>query len=158
MKQLGFFIALSLLLHFLVTSSTLYWADKISLEDLQKKPVELEVIDDKSRMQEKLEETRQLVKQLKTSVEQLRDKSKKARFDSELTQRVEKETKAAQLGVSQNANSAPRPKMQLLPSDKPQVAQATKVPKNDGDLPEFARFKSGPSQFQMIFNHRIRQI
>jgi TonB family protein len=146
-KQLGFFIALSLLLHFLLTTSTLYFAERFSLEDLKKKPVELEVLEDPSNLQDKLNETRQLVKQLKTTVQQLKDTKIKARFESEQTQRVEKETKAATLGASQNKNSAPQ-KMQIMPKTQVSAAESKtpKLAKNDGELPEFARFKTGPSQ------------
>lgn len=147
MKQLGFFIALSLLLHFLLTTSTLYFAQRILMEDLRSKPVELDVINSDSTLQERINETRQLVKQLKTTVEQLKDSKIKARFDSEKTQRVEKESRATLLAKSQNQNSA-QPKMQILPDTKisPENADRMKLAKNDGDLPEFARMKSSPSQ------------
>jgi TonB family protein len=147
-KQLGFFIALSLLLHFLMTTSTLYFANRVLLDDLSKKPVELEVVDDKSDLQQRLNETRQLVKQLKTTVQQIKDTKIKARFESEQTQRVEKETKAANLGASQNKNSAPQ-KIQIMPQTHITTTPGSKVPKlakNDGDLPEFTKFKSSPSQ------------
>ena len=147
MKQLGFFIGLSLLLHFLLTTSTLYFAQQILLDQLNKKPIELEVVDPSNPLQEKINETRQLVKQLQSTVKELKDSKIKARFESEKTQRVEKETKAANLGLSQNKNSV-QPKMQLLPPNKltETVSNKTKVAKNDGDLPEFARMKSAPSQ------------
>lgn len=147
MKQLGFFIALSLLLHFLLTTSTLYFAQRILMEDLRNKPVELEVIKSDSSLQERINETRQLVKQLKTTVEQLKDSKIRARFESEKTQRVEKETRATKLGESQNQNSV-QPKMQIMPPSKvpAELANRLKLAKNDGELPEFARMKSSPSR------------
>jgi len=146
-KQLGFFLALSLLLHFLLTTSTLYFAQRVLSDELRNKPVELEVLKSDSTLQERLNETRQLVKQLKTTVQELKDTKLKARFESEQTQRVEKETRAAVLGQSQNKNSAQQ-KMQILPQTKiaPETASKQKLPKNDGDLPEFARMKSSPMQ------------
>ncbi|MCC2679777.1 MAG: tonB protein [Pseudobdellovibrio sp.] len=118
------------------------------MEDLRNKPVELEVLKSDSTLQERLNETRQLVKQLKTTVEQLKDVKDRARFESEQTQRVVKETRASVLGKSQNENSAPQPKMQILPQTKisPEVANRLKLAKNDGDLPEFARMKSPAQQ------------
>ncbi len=153
MKQLGFFIALSLLFHFLVTTSTLYVVEKLDLNKDHTKPIQLEVIDSndkKDTLQDKLEQTRQLVKQLKTSVAKIQEQKLRARFESEQTQRVEKETRASKLGLSQNAGAATQPK-QLLPPNKitpaPQNEQTPpKKTTPDGELPEFARFKSSPMQ------------
>ncbi|MGZ3690307.1 MAG: energy transducer TonB family protein, partial [Pseudobdellovibrio sp.] len=154
MKQLGFFIALSLLFHFLVTTSTLYVVEKLNLDEQKAKPIQIDVItpDKKDDLHEKLEQTRQLVKQLKTTVAKIQNDKIKARFESEQTQRVEKETRATKLGLTQNAGAASQPK-QLLPPTKitPQPEDQKVPPKNqpkDGDLPEFARFKSSPMQVQ----------
>lgn len=122
----------------------------INFNDRQNKPIELQVLDPATdSMQEKLQETRQLVKQLKTTVQQIKDQ-KKARFESEQTQRVEKETRASQLGASANQTrqATPKPKMeQLFPSNKIAVtADNPTLAKNDAELPEFARFKSSPTQ------------
>ncbi len=147
MKQLGFFIALSLMLHFLISTSTLYFANQIFSDNLRSKPVEIEVLKPEDSIQDRLEHTRQLVKQLKTTVQQLKESKQKARFESEQTQRVEKETRASKLGLSQN--SSPQ-KMQILPPTQVRFdPDNKKIAKNDGELPEFARFKSGPSQVNM---------
>ena len=141
MKQLGFFLALSLLLHFLLSTSTLYFAERL-FESKPSTPLEFEIVENKpDDFQNKLEETRQLIKQLKTTVQKIKDERTKARFESEQTQRVEKETRAAQLGVSQNASNTktiplPQNKINLNNVQNQGKPQAKLDP---GDEPEFAK-------------------
>ena len=142
MKQLGFFIAASLLFHFLVSTTTLYFAEKF-YSTTPNNQTEFEILDSEDdSLQAKLEETRQLIKQLKTSVQKIQDDKIKARFESEQTQRVAQETKASQLGLSQNAvpsQEGQRPtNPQLLPQKNINVAQNEK-PQEPSDTPEFAR-------------------
>jgi TonB family protein len=141
-KQLGFFIAASLLFHFLISTTTLYFAEKYQTSS---KPelTEIEILDSNDdSLQAKMNETRQLIKQLKTTVQKIQDNKIKARFESEQTQRVAQETRANNLGLSQNAVptlSAQRPNnTQLLPQKNINVAQNEK-PQEPSDTPEFAR-------------------
>lgn len=143
MKQLGFFIAASLIFHFLVSTSTLYFAEKY-YSTTQKDQTEFEILDSEDEtLQSKLEETRQLIKQLKTSVQKIQDDKIKARFESEQTQRVAQETKASQLGLTQNASPAQAAKNatnpQLLPQKNINTAQNEKPNTDPSDTPEFAK-------------------
>lgn len=141
MKQLGFFIAASLLFHFLISTTTLYFAEKFH-STTKPDRTEIEILDDEDNsLQAKLNETRQLIKQLKTTVQKIQDDKIKARFESEQTQRVAKETQASLLGVSQNASpaqAAQQKNPQLLPQKNINVAQNEK-PQEPSDTPEFAR-------------------
>lgn len=148
MKQLGFFIILSLVFHFLMSTSTLYFAEKLGSQHQRPELTQIEIVENnpdatKETIEQKLEKTRQLVKQLKTTVEAIKDSKTKARFESEKTQRVAKETKARNLGLSQN--SAPMIKIQ---NEKP-------TPHEEGDLPEFARSKPNIQQMPVAQNSSI---
>ncbi len=144
MKELGFFIIFSIIFHFLVTTSSLYIAGL--LNDRQKKPevTQIEIIDapQKDSLQDKLEKTKQMIKQLKANVEVLSDAKKIARFDSEQTQRVKKETKASQLGVTQNASSVT-------------VTAPKQNEDNDGDMPEFTKARPNVQQMPVTQNSSI---
>jgi TonB family protein len=143
-KELGFFIIFSIIFHFLVTTSSLYIAGL--LNDRQKKPevTQIEIIDapQKDSLQDKLEKTKQMIKQLKANVEVLSDAKKIARFDSEQTQRVKKETKASQLGVTQNASSVT-------------VTAPKQNEDNDGDMPEFTKARPNVQQMPVTQNSSI---
>ena len=143
MKQLGFFIALSLVFHFLVTTSSLYFAEHLLGGEKRPQTTEVEVIESDNKTNEELEKTRQLIKQLKTTVQKYIDQKKAARFESEETQRVEKETKAANFGLTQNSFPAKAQQNQSAATAEENQARPKTA---DGDLPEFARFRSGPSQ------------
>lgn len=138
MKQLGFFIILSLVLHFLASTSSLYFAEKFSRDKKKYEVTQIEIIDPQKNIPEenlkqKIEKARQLIKQLKTTVKNRDDSLNIARFESEKTQRVEKETKSKNLGLSQNSNF--------------QAQQAASKPEtNDGAQPEFARSKPNVQQ------------
>ncbi len=141
MKELGFFIIFSVIFHFLVTTSSLYVVDL--LQDRQKKPdvTQIEIIEaPKDSLQDKLEKTKQIIKQLKANIEELNDAKKIARFDSEQTQRVKKETKASKLGVTQNSASATVPKQSE---------------DNDGDFPEFTKARPNVQQMPVTQNSSI---
>lgn len=149
MKQLSFFVVTSLIFHFLVSSTTLYWAEKLS-GPRPAEITELEVLSNQPDANEQLEKTRQMIRQLKTTVEKINEIKERARFESEQTQRVAKETQAARLGLTQNS-------MEQALASQNRLAQNTQAPPNstapketDGELPEFARPKryqpSGPSQ------------
>ncbi len=154
MKELGFFIIFSIVFHFLVSTSSLYVAGL--LQDRQKKPdvTQIEIIDapSKDKLQDKLsdkiEKTKQMIKQLKANVEELSDTKKMARFESEQTQRVKKETKASQLGVSQNIASAMRAAQlkQLL---------ANQNEDNDASSPEFTKARPHVQQMPVAQNSSI---
>ena len=141
MKQLGFFIAASVLFHFLVSTTTLYFAEKYYDTRPDQTIVELIDSEDKS-LQERLDETRQLIKQLKTSVDKIQDDKIKARFESEQTQRVAKETRASVLGLSQNANPIQALQKQQSSQTSPQANNTStqnEKSENNSDTPEFAR-------------------
>jgi TonB family protein len=160
-KELGFFIIFSIIFHFLVTTSSLYVADL--LQDRQKKPevTQIEIIEEtpKDNLLAKLEQTKQMIKQLKANVEELNNAKKIARFDSEQTQRVKKETKASQLGVSQNAATAAQAaqlKQLLQQKPIPTTVPAQKPSEdNDGDLPEFTKARPNVQQMPVAQNSSI---
>lgn len=141
MKQLGFFIAASVIFHFLVTTSALYFADRAALADKKAEVTQIDILDDKdNELQKKLDETRQLIKQLKTTVRKIQAPNIKARFESEETQRVAKETKARNLGATKNSDAQHAFLPQEQPVQVPTPPQQT-TPKEKGDLPEFARVR-----------------
>ena len=99
----------------MLTTSTLYFAEKYQLDKKKSEVTQIEIIDpNEESIQQKIEKSRQLIKQLNTSVKKINDTSRLARFESEHYQRVEKESKATSLGITQN--SAPKFKPQI--SDK----------------------------------------
>lgn len=154
MKQLGIFIALSIIFHFLLTTSTLYFAEKLNLNNKKPEVTQIEIIDpNEESLQQKIEKSRQLIKQLKTTVNQIKDKSKIARFESEKTQRVERETKSANLGLTQN--SAPQLNQQF--SEKPEKTSKIEN-KEKGDLPEFASSRPNVQQMPIAQNSAISSI
>ncbi len=148
MKQLSYFVLLSFLLHFFISTSTLYWAEKLDLFKKDITPTELEVIESlPPDFDKQIEKTRQMIKQLKSSVQKLKSNQSLARLESEETQRFEKQTRAAQFGLTQNSAMATL-NQNNLNSQKSTNAEQTKS--DEGELPEFARtktqLKSNPTQ------------
>ncbi|MEQ1724126.1 MAG: TonB family protein, partial [Pseudobdellovibrio sp.] len=143
--------------HFLVTTSSLYIADK--LQDRDKKPdvTQIEIIEEpaKESLQDKLEKTKQIIKQLKANVEVLNDAKKIARFDSEQTQRVQKETKATQLGVSQNAAASQLNQLLQQKSLPTSVPAQKPTEDTDGNLPEFTKARPNVQQMPVAQNSSI---
>lgn len=149
MKQLGIFIVCSLIFHFLLTTSTLYFAEKFSSARKSPEVTQIEILDKtEETLQQKIDKSRLLIKQLKTTVKEITDPQRAARFESEKTQRVERETKSAQLGITQN--SAPRIKIQE--PEKPE----SKTEK--GDLPEFARSRPNVQQMPVEQNSAVSSL
>lgn len=149
MKQLGIFIVCSLIFHFLLTTSTLYFAEKFTSGRKSPEVTQIEIVDKtEETLQQKIDKSRLLIKQLKTTVKEITDPQRAARFESEKTQRVERETKSAQLGITQN--SAPRIKIQE--PDKPE----SKTEKED--LPEFARSRPNVQQMPVEQNSAVSSI
>lgn len=136
MKQLGFFVAVSILFHFLVSTSALYFAEIWGAQQKASEVTQIEILEP-DELQEKLNETRQLIKQLKTTVKEIQDSKIRARFESERTQRVERETQARELGLTQN--SAPNLATGSAIKNSGASAQQQIETNNNGDLPEFAR-------------------
>lgn len=136
---MGFFLAVSIVFHFLVSTSALYFAEVWGGSAQKNDVTQIEILE-KDDLQERLTETRQLIKQLKTSVKEIQDSRLRARFESERAQRVEKETQARNLGLTQNssptfsANTADNKPDMSRERSQPQAAETT-----DGELPEFAR-------------------
>lgn len=150
MKQLGIFIVCSLIFHFLLTTSTLYFAEKFSVSRPRPEVTQIEIIDqDEETLQEKIEKSRQLIKQLQTTVKKITDPEKKARFDSEQSQRVERETKSSKLGITQNS----APKIRIQPPEKPETKNEEK-----GDLPEFARSRPNIQQMPVVQDSSVSSI
>ena len=69
------------------------------------------------------------------------------RFESEHNQRVEKETKATSLGITQNS----------APKFKPQISDKSES-KEIGDLPEFAKSKPNVTQMPVAPNSSVSSI
>ncbi len=141
MKQLGFFIIFSIIFHFLVSTSTLYIAEKLKSTKKTQDLTQIEILDQKQdSIEEKLEKTKQLIKQLKTNVAKIPDLKKATRFESEKTQRVLKETKAAKLGVSQNSEKTiPAPRVLKQSPTQPTQSENQKHSVEKGDQPEFTK-------------------
>lgn len=141
MKQLGFFILLSIAFHFLVSTTTLYFAEKFYHNSKLEKPTQIEILEDPN-LKSQIEKTKQLIRQLKTTVQKI-DSSKAARFESEQTQRVIKETKSANLGLSQNSQPTAH-----------SITEKKVEPVNNEDLPDFMKSRNlqarPPSQASAI--------
>ena len=152
MKQLVFFVATSLILHLLVTSTTLYWADRFAILDEQQKPTELEVINP-SDLERKIEKTRQMIKQLKNKVQKMKENKSEAAFESEQTQRFEKQTQAAQLGLTRNSAAGVLNNKSLMAANEEATKEMIKRQKSeDGDLPEFEKVRRQQPQSQTTIN------
>ena len=150
MKQLGIFIVCSLIFHFLLTTSTLYFAEKFKVSPNRPDVTQIEIIDkNEESLQEKIEKSRQLIKQLQTTVKKITDPEGKARFESEQTQRVERETKSKKLGVTQNS----APKIPIQPPEKPETKNEEK-----GDLPEFARSRPNIQQMPVAADSSVSSL
>ena len=148
MKQLGIFVIFSIIFHFLLITSTLYFAETYKSELKKSDVTQIEILDqNKESLQQKIEKSRQLIKQLKASIKEIKDPDQTARFESEKTQRVERETKAANLGLTQNS----------APLAKQQISEQSET-KEEGELPEFARSKSNIQQMPVSQNSSISSI
>jgi TonB family protein len=148
-KQLGFFIILSILVHLILSEATLYVANRFyqGRSNIETTEIELAEEPQADPLQEKLDKARRLVKQLSRTVEEMKKPTAPARFESEKTQRVKIETKASIFGLSQNSKFIP------------QQAKAAEVEKKlfakDGELPEFARTKAADTQVPVANNSAI---
>ena len=128
----------------MASTSFLYFAEKLHLDKKKSEVTQIEIIDQNSEtLQQKIEKTRQLIKQLKATVKKINDPSKLARFESEKTQRVEKETKSKTLGITQNS------------TPQAQSPSPTKKDSEEGDLPEFARSKPNVQQMPIAQNSSV---
>ena len=147
MKQLGFFIVLSVLVHVLLSTITLYVAKRMGSHAPTNLETEVELVEPaKNELQEKIDKARQLVKQLQSKVEEIQKPTAPARFESEKNQRVKLETKASLLGLSRNSKFVP---------PTPKAEPDTKTVPKDGELPEFARTKSNATQIPVSKNSAL---
>lgn len=155
MKQLGFFIILSVLVHLLLSEATLYVAGRFHPPRDLKEVTEIELSEEPKPdpLQQKLERARQLVKQLNRTVEEMKKPTAPARFESEKTQRVKLETKAAIFGLTKNSKFIPAQAKAAQTADKAEQ-EKKEVPK-DGELPEFARAKASVTQVPVSQNSAI---
>ncbi len=149
MKQLGFFIILSVLVHVILSEATLYMAHHFYKSRAPFETTEIELAEEPKAdpLQEKLDRARKLVKQLNRTVEEMKKPTAPARFESEKTQRVKLETKANIFGLSQNNKFVP-PKAQAAEVGKKLFAK-------DGELPEFARMKATSAATPVATNSAI---
>jgi TonB family protein len=139
-KQLAFFIAISIALHFLTTTSALYFADMASAANKNSEPTQIEIIDSsEDPLTKKIYETKQLIKQLKSNLQEIKNTKSEARFESEKTQRVEKETVASQFGQTRNAGT-------LSSAQNTESAKSEEKGETQKQMPEFTRSKSVYSQ------------
>ena len=140
MKRLTIFIAFSFALHLLLESGLLSLANNSLREHEPKSVTEIELVDSK----ENLKFEKPLIKQL-DPVNQVDNDDALARFDSEKTQRVQKQTRTENLGLTRNASSK-----QLL--KKTQQQQKNEPQRNSEfdpseSQPEFTRLNySNPNQ------------
>lgn len=132
-ERLTIFIAISLGFHLVLKSGLFSLADYYLNHNQRPAVTEVELITDSPTTQKE----RPLVKQLKP-VNQVTNSPSEARFDSEQTQRVEKETQARNTGLTQNSQSSTAPQ---------QTQPNTEASEQDGDLPEFTRMNySSPNR------------
>ena len=149
MKRISIFIILSVALHVLLNYSLWHIASQIT-ENLNKKnitEIELQTPSDKNKFKH---DEKQIIKQLPTQEPETLNPKDQARFDSEKTQRVQHETKAREIGLTQNSikqspSATPTQKMRSTDSKTTENKHLPSAP--DGDLPEFARM-NGPSSRQ----------
>jgi len=137
-ERLIIFIALSLGLHLLMKSGLFSFAD-LYLEQHKRAPVtEVELVES-PRPQQNREKA--LIKQLKP-IHQLQN-NEQARFDSEQTQRVEKETQAHNTGLTQNSQKSSRTNANQVDRSNPTPNQNSNPSEPGGELPEFTRMNQG---------------
>ncbi len=137
MKRLTIFIALSLALHLLLQSGLFSLANVVLRQREPHPTTEIELVDSS----DKFPREKPLIKQL-DPINKIDNDDGQARFDSEKTQRVEKETQSQNIGLTQNAQrgSAEAQKNARQP-------QPEKNTPSDEGLPEFTRMNySNPNQ------------
>lgn len=130
MKRISLFFFLSLVLHFLLELSLANLADFYLSNHKKSNLTEVEIVETTQKthnLPDKLE--RQAVKQLSKNEKQEIDRNTPARFESEKNNRVLKETRARNFGVTQNKN---------LNSSKV-TTSPNQEKSNNSDLPEFAK-------------------
>ena len=143
--------------HFLVTTSTLYFAEKFNVGRKAPEVTQIEIVDrNEEELRQKIEKSRQLIKQLKTTVKEITDPDRAARFESEKTQRVERETKSAKLGVTQN--SAPKIKIQSAEKTETKRENGPDNQGERGELPEFARSRPNVQQMPVAPDSSVTSI
>ncbi len=138
MERLTIFIAISLGLHILLKSGLLSLADHY-LENSHRTVTEVELVEDVASTQRTPLE-KALIKQVKPT-QQVKNEDSQARFDSELTQRVEKETQARMTGLTRNSQRAEGSTGEN--KNRPELAHEQKPSESGGDLPEFTRMNYG---------------
>ena len=124
MRSLGIFLFLSLLVH-LISYTGFNLIDLPLAKNQLTTMTEIEVLDD-AQSEKKGADEKQIVKQLDSANSLLA--TAEARFSSEKTQRVERETKVREIGPTQNRSAA-------AANNFPEK----KLTATDGDLPEFTK-------------------
>lgn len=136
-ERLIIFIALSLGLHLLMKSGLFSLADHY-LNTTKRPPVtEVELIESDSSARSKA-----LIKQLKP-VNQVKNDDSQARFDSEQTQRVAKETQARNTGLTQNSQRSAGSRADQMNRAERAQNQNSNPSEPGGELPEFTRMNYG---------------
>jgi TonB family protein len=138
-ERLTIFIALSLGLHLLLKSGLFSLADYYLEQNHRSSATEVELVED-ATSNPKTPREKALIKQLKP-LNQIKNDDSQARFDSEQTQRVEKETQARNTGLTQNSQRSTGSAAQANNQSDPSRNQKTS--ETGGDLPEFTRMNYG---------------
>ena len=139
MKRIGYFIVLSIIIHLSLRSGLFTLARYVEARTPKNPLLEVTLVNEPAEESPKNRKfEKPIIKQLDPPADQIINDQSTARFDSEKTQRVKQETRAAQLGLTRNAT-------QKSAEQKPRPpAQQT-----EGDLPEFARMNfSSPAREQ----------
>lgn len=142
-KRLTIFIAISVAIHLVLKSGLFTLADYYLSEHRLPAVTQIELVESQEREPTK---TRPIIKQLKP-LDPVDNDNSQARFDSEQTQRVAKETKARNVGVTRNSNKGPKPS-QASEDQKSDHSKNSQPKIDDEDLPEFTKMNfSNPQQF-----------
>lgn len=128
MKRLYVFILISVATHLLLKAGLFSLADYFGHPDYTDRSTEVELVETRPETDSY---QKPIIKQLEPANPVDNDNSQ-ARFDSEKTQRVQKETKARELGLTQNATTKKNNQPQKEKNSRDEV----------GDLPEFTRMNS----------------
>ena len=147
MKRISIFIILSLAVHVLLNYS-IWQIASLTAENLNKKNItEIEIQESSDKNSRKHQE-KQIIKQLQTQEPETPNPQDQARFDSEKTHRVQHETKAREIGLTQNSvkQQASNTSAQKMQTTRAQPIGNQPQPNGqDGDLPEFARMNTPSS-------------
>ncbi|MBC7467666.1 MAG: energy transducer TonB [Bdellovibrio sp.] len=139
-RNLALFIIISLILH-LTSYTGLNLIPTSWYKDQKPDLTQVEIIEEKPAQRKAREKQKQMIKQLDPK-DQI-STNDPARFESEKTQRVKKETKASLSGLTSNQVS--KVSQGQGENQQPSKPQQQQPREQGGDLPEFTRVVSGRS-------------